>query len=87
MEAIPTAGPDPAQYHRPVAAAGEAMLGEDVPNDEIFVVGDTPRDIEAAHAVGCTAIGVATGHFDEAALRAAGADDVIPTLEEELPLP
>ena len=31
---------------------GEAMLGEDVPNEDIFVIGDTPLDIEAAHAVG-----------------------------------
>ncbi len=38
------------------------------------------------HAVGCTAIGVATGHHDAAALREAGADRVIPTLEAELPL-
>ena len=65
---------------------GEAMLGEDVPNTEIFVIGDTPRDIEAAHAAGCSAIGVATGHYDVAALREAGADHVVATLEEELPL-
>jgi phosphoglycolate phosphatase-like HAD superfamily hydrolase len=65
---------------------GESMLGADVPNTEIFVVGDTPRDIEAAHAAGCTAIGVATGHHDRDALAAAGADHVLGTLEEELPL-
>ena len=40
----------------------------------------------AAHAVGCTAIGVATGHYDAAALREAGADHVLETMEEELPL-
>ena len=65
---------------------GEAMLGEDVPNTEIFVIGDTPRDIEAAHAAGCTAIAVATGHYDAESLLAAGADHVLATLEEELPL-
>ena len=53
---------------------------------QIFVVGDTPLDIEAAHAAGCTAIGVATGKYDAAALREAGADHVLETLEEELPL-
>jgi len=36
--------------------------------------------------VGCTAIAVATGHFDRAALAEAGADHVIDTLEQELPL-
>ena len=62
------------------------MLGEDVPNDRILVIGDTPLDIQAAHAAGCTAIGVATGKFDEAGLREAGADHVLATLESELPL-
>ena len=50
------------------------------------MIGDTPLDIEAAHAVDCTAIAVATGHFDADALREAGADHVLETLEEELPL-
>jgi phosphoglycolate phosphatase-like HAD superfamily hydrolase len=65
---------------------GEAMLGRDVPNTEIYVVGDTPRDIDAAHAAGCTAIAVATGHYDAAALREAGAEHVIESLEQPLPL-
>ena len=50
------------------------------------MVGDTPRDVEAAHAVECTAIADETGHHDAAALREAGADHVLETLEEELPL-
>ena len=53
------------------------MLGGDVPNSDIYVVGDTPLDIEAAHAVGCTAVGVATGKYDAEALREAGADHVL----------
>jgi phosphoglycolate phosphatase-like HAD superfamily hydrolase len=40
---------------------GEAMLGHDAPNSETFVIGDTPLDVQAAHAVDCTAIAVATG--------------------------
>jgi phosphoglycolate phosphatase-like HAD superfamily hydrolase len=63
------------------------MLGRNVPNSCIYVVGDTPLDIEAAHAVECTAVAVATGHFDADALREAGADHVVETLEEELPIP
>jgi phosphoglycolate phosphatase len=62
------------------------MLGQDVPNTDIYVVGDTPLDIQAAHAVDCTAIAVATGRYDVDALREAGADHVLKTLEEELPL-
>jgi phosphoglycolate phosphatase len=64
----------------------EAIVGRELPNSEIYVIGDTPLDIDAAHAVGCTAIAVATGHHDSAALRNAGADHVLETLEEELPV-
>jgi len=84
--AYATAGVDRAGIVRRAVERGEATLGRNVPNSEIFVIGDTPRDIEAAHAVDCTAIAVATGHHDADALREAGADHVLETLEEELPL-
>jgi phosphoglycolate phosphatase-like HAD superfamily hydrolase len=84
--AYATAGVDRAGIVRRAVERGEALLGTDVPNKCIFVVGDTPLDIQAAHAVDCTAIGVATGHYDAGALREAGADHVLDTLEQELPL-
>jgi phosphoglycolate phosphatase len=84
--AYATAGVDRAGIVRRAVARGEAMLGQDVPNADIYVIGDTPLDIKAAHAVDCTAIAVATGHFDADALREAGADHVLETLEEKLPL-
>ena len=84
--AYASAGVDRAGIVRQAVGRGEALLGRDVPNTEIFVIGDTPRDIAAAHAVGCSAIAVATGHYDSAALREAGADHVLETLEEELPI-
>jgi phosphoglycolate phosphatase len=84
--AYAVAGIDRPGIVREAIRRGEAMLGEDVPNQGIYVIGDTPLDIQAAHAVDCTAIGVATGHYDAAALREAGADHVLETLEEELPL-
>jgi phosphoglycolate phosphatase len=80
--AYASAGLDRAGIVRQAVQRGEAMLGRDVPNTEIYVVGDTPLDVQAAHAAGCTAIGVATGHFDAAALREAGADQVVETMEE-----
>ena len=80
--AYASAGLDRAGIVRQAVQRGEAMLGADVPNAEIYVVGDTPLDVQAAHAAGCTAIGVATGHFDAAALREAGADHVVETMEE-----
>jgi phosphoglycolate phosphatase len=84
--AYATAGVERAGIVRRAVERGEAMLGCDVPNSDVLVVGDTPLDIEAAHAADCTAVGVATGHYDSAALREAGADHVLETLEEELPL-
>jgi phosphoglycolate phosphatase len=84
--AYASAGVDRPGIVRRAVQRGEAMLGRDVPNTEIYVIGDTPLDIEAAHAVGCTAIGVATGRYDQAELRDAGADHVLETLEQELPL-
>src|SRR5215203_3648937 len=84
--AYASAGVDRPGIVRRAVERAEAMVGRDLPNEDIFVIGDTPLDIEAAHAVGCSAIAVATGHYDAAALREAGADHVIETLEEELPL-
>jgi phosphoglycolate phosphatase-like HAD superfamily hydrolase len=57
-----------------------AGLGREVAPAEVLIIGDTPRDVEAAHAVGCPALGVATGNFTEAELRAAGADVTAPDL-------
>ena len=51
----------------------------------VLVLGDTPNDISAAHAAGAVGVGVASGHFSEDELRAAGADYVLGSLVEELP--
>ena len=80
--AYASAGLDRAGIVRQAVLRGEAMFGRDVPNTQIYVIGDTPLDVQAAHAAGCTAVGVATGHFDAAALREAGADHVVDTMEE-----
>jgi phosphoglycolate phosphatase-like HAD superfamily hydrolase len=65
---------------------GGTLLGEPLDPRETLVVGDTPHDVDAAHGVGTFVAGVATGHFSRDALREAGADWVLGTLEEELPL-
>ena len=51
----------------------------------VFVVGDTPRDIEAAQAAGAVSVGVASGHFSTKELLAAGGDHVLGSLEETFP--
>lgn len=59
--------------------------GHAVAAERVLVVGDTPRDIAAAHAAGAIGVGVATGKYTVDQLRAAGADYVVPTLESPLP--
>jgi len=62
------------------------VYGDDVKPEQAFVVGDTPRDVEGAHAAGLDCVGVATGHYTVEQLRKADADFAIASLEEPLPL-
>ncbi len=62
-----------------LARARHHAAGEH-PFDAIWLIGDTPSDIAAAHAIGARAIAVATGSFDTARLAEAGADHVLASL-------
>jgi phosphoglycolate phosphatase-like HAD superfamily hydrolase len=48
----------------------------------VFLIGDTPFDIAAAKSIDATSIAVATGKFDVAALRAAGAGVALADLSD-----
>ena len=48
----------------------------------IWIIGDTPFDIAAAHAVGARCLAVATGRSTVEELRAAGGNAVFPTLAD-----
>ena len=48
--------------------------------DVVYLVGDTPNDIVAAHAIEAIAVGVTTGGFDRRALVQAGAHIVVDSL-------
>jgi phosphoglycolate phosphatase-like HAD superfamily hydrolase len=48
---------------------------------DVVIVGDTPRDIEAANASLATSVGIATGVYNMTQLREAGATHVFPNLE------
>jgi len=64
---------------------GERILGQRVDPKRVLVVGDTPRDIEAAHGAGLPGVGVASHHNTREELEAAGAEWVLDSLLEPLP--
>jgi phosphoglycolate phosphatase-like HAD superfamily hydrolase len=49
---------------------------------QVVIIGDTPLDIDVARAGGGYSVAVATGSYDVAALRAAGADVALPDLTD-----
>lgn len=62
-----------------------ARLHRGLTPSQVFVVGDTPRDLDAARAAGAVSVGVASGHFSVDQLKAAGGDHVLGTLEGTFP--
>lgn len=50
-----------------------------------IAVGDTPRDVKAGHGAGIKVVGVATGSYEVATLRAAGADWALESVEDDFP--
>lgn len=81
-------GTDSAERASLTAAAIQracTMHGHDLDLARVFVVGDTPRDVAAAHAAGAVSVAVATGAFSEKELREAGAAHVLASLESAFP--
>ena len=64
---------------------GAMLLGEALDPKQVLVVGDTPKDLDAAHGAGCVAVGVATGHYSREQLEEAGADVVLDSLRDPFP--
>ncbi len=75
-------GEDREHVVRAALRRASTRLGRPVDPREALVIGDTPRDVSAAHAVGIPVLGVATGRYGEAELRQAGADHVAPSLDD-----
>jgi phosphoglycolate phosphatase len=75
---------DRAELVRVGILRGQSRLGRQLSREEVVVIGDTPKDVAAAHAAGAIAVGIATGSHSEADLRASGAESVHPTMKEWL---
>jgi phosphoglycolate phosphatase len=67
-------------------AIGKAkLLHPTLKPSDVYVVGDTPRDIEAAESAGAVSVGVATGHYSVKELSDGGAKYVMESLEDAFP--
>jgi len=76
---------DRAELTRIALRRARLVYGEEVSPGQAIVVGDTPHDVQAAHAAGLKCVGVGSHHFTAEQLRAAGADWAIASLEHGLP--
>ena len=67
----------------PIALARASRIaGKELSGSDAVVIGDTPRDVDCAKAIGAWSIGVTTGSYTRAELETAGADRVVSDLRE-----
>ena len=65
------------------AGRGAEALGVALTDCRVVVIGDTPKDVAAAHGIGADCIGVGTGGFEPRALLELGAHTAFANLEED----
>lgn len=65
---------------------GATVAGAPINSASTIAVGDTPRDVKAAHGAGIRLVGVATGAYSVEELGDAGADWAIATVRSGFPL-
>ncbi len=69
----------------PIAMERAAVhSGRKFTSQETWVIGDTPKDIACAHAIGARCLGVATGRYSTAELDAHGADRTVESLHHAI---
>jgi phosphoglycolate phosphatase len=77
---------DRTEVTRAALRRAELVAGGSLTDSACLAVGDTPRDVLAAHGAGICVVGVATGRYSTAELTQAGADYALPTVESSFPL-
>jgi phosphoglycolate phosphatase len=76
---------DRTEVTKAALARGTLVSGGVLADGGCIAVGDTPRDVSAGHGAGIEVVGVATGSYSAAALREAGADWALETVERDFP--
>jgi phosphoglycolate phosphatase-like HAD superfamily hydrolase len=76
---------DRIEVTRAALQRGELVSGGTISDGACIAVGDTPRDVKAGHGAGIKVVGVATGAYSVDALRKAGADWALETVERDFP--
>jgi phosphoglycolate phosphatase-like HAD superfamily hydrolase len=76
--------PDRAELTK-LAIDKATRLHDQLTSAQVYVVGDTPHDMEATTAAGAMPIGVASGHYSTDELGAAGGVHVLGSLEDPFP--
>ena len=61
---------------------GKARIGADLRSEEILVVGDTPKDVECARAIGAKVLAVTTGGATRDELNSSQPDWLVDSLDE-----
>jgi phosphoglycolate phosphatase len=77
--------PDRAELTRLGIQKAARLHGSELGPEDVYVVGDTPHDMEATVAAGAVAVGVASGHYSAEELTAAGGVHVLDSLEDPFP--
>jgi phosphoglycolate phosphatase len=77
--------PDRTELTRLAIHKAARLHGDRLEAGQVYVVGDTPHDIEATRAAGAVAVGVASGHYSPDELKAAGGVHVLRSLEDPFP--
>lgn len=78
--------PDRSKLTKKALERARVVSGRRVKRSGVISVGDTPLDVEAGHAAGIRVVGVSTGEYSADQLLKAGADAVVESLREGLPL-
>ena len=73
---------EPAELVRIALRRAAQPSGEELPPADAVLIGDTPSDVQAGIEAGVRVVAVTSGRSDEAELRAAGAQLVLPGLDD-----